>query len=129
MRLKRSDLVAVFLRKRIIGHDDELNEIITYGDGQKLMMNVQPASGQVAAELYGERLRYFANAKYVGSEIKENRNELDGICLNVAPEDNPDYRIVAINTYSNHLNMTLERIKQDGESRSKRDEPTQSETR
>lgn len=129
MRLKRSDLVAVFLRKRIIGHDDELNEIITYDDGQKLMMNVQPASGQVAAELYGERLRYFANAKYVGNAIKENRNELDGICLNVAPEDNPDYRIVAINTYSNHLNMTLERIKQDGEIRSKRDEPTQSETR
>lgn len=129
MRLKRSDLVAVFLRKRIVGHDDELNEIITYDDGQKLMMNVQPASGQVAAELYGERLRYFANAKYVGNAIKENRNELDGICLNVAPEDNPDYRIVAINTYSNHLNMTLERIKQDGEIRSKRDEPTQSETR
>lgn len=129
MRLKRSDLVAVFLRKRIIGHDDELNEIITYGDGQKLIMNVQPASGQVAAELYGERLRYFANAKYVGNAIKENRNELDGICLNVPPDDDPDYRIVAINTYSNHLNMTLERIKQDGESRSKRDEPTQSETR
>ncbi|MDM5043903.1 hypothetical protein P3T66_06580 [Latilactobacillus sakei] len=125
MRLKRSDLVAVFLRKRIVGHDDELNEIITYDDGQKLMMNVQPASGQVAAELYGERLRYFANAKYVGNAIKENRNELDGICLNVASEDDPDYRIVAINTYSNHLNMTLERIKQDGESRSKRDEPTQ----
>ncbi|VTU49723.1 hypothetical protein [Latilactobacillus sakei] len=125
MRLKRSDLVAVFLRKRIVGHDDELNEIITYDDGQKLMMNVQPASGQVAAELYGERLRYFANAKYVGNAIKENRNELDGICLNVASEDDPDYRIVAINTYSNHLNMTLERIKQDGESRSKRGEPTQ----
>ncbi|WIE01534.1 hypothetical protein QN289_04020 [Latilactobacillus curvatus] len=125
MRLKRSDLVAVFLRKRVVGHDDELNEIITYDDGQKLMMNVQPASGQVAAELYGERLRYFANAKYVGNAIKENRNELDGICLNVASEDDPDYRIVAINTYSNHLNMTLERIKQDGESRSKRDEPTQ----
>ncbi|KHO13128.1 hypothetical protein OA78_0876 [Latilactobacillus curvatus] len=89
------------------------------------MMNVQPASGQVAAELYGERLRYFANAKYVGNAIKENHNELDGICLNVASEDDPDYRIVAINTYSNHLNMTLERIKQDGESRSKRDEPTQ----
>lgn len=114
MRLKRSDLVTAFLRKRIVGRDDELNETISYGDGQKLLMNVQPASGQVTAELYGDRLRYFVNAKYVGNAIKENCNELDGICLNAGPSDDPDYRIVSIYTYKNHLNIILERIKQDG---------------
>ncbi|OJG27957.1 hypothetical protein RU98_GL002166 [Enterococcus caccae] len=77
-------------------------------------MTVQAAGGQVAAAMYGKRLKYIKSCKYQGNELVEGKNEHDGICLKVSKTSEPDYQITSIQTFSTHLNVTLERIKQDG---------------
>ena len=111
MRLRDSDLSTVYLKKREIDYDVEGNEVITYSqEATELRMNVQSAVGVVNAQVYGVRLPYIKACKYQGDLIKPKHNELDGICLDVTKDDTPDYQIAAIQPYSQHLNITLERI-------------------
>ena len=70
-------------------------------------MNIQSAGGQVAATIYGQHLPYIKLCKYQGDLLKPNRNEKDGICLYVKPENDPDYEIESIQPFSSHLNITL----------------------
>ncbi len=111
MRLREKDLTTVYLKQRIVSEDQKGNKIISYSeDVTKLEMNIQSAGGAVSAQIYGERLPYIKSCKYQGDLIKENKNELDGICLNVSSEQEPDYEIKSILPFSKHLNVTLERI-------------------
>lgn len=115
MRLRGRDLKTVYLKKHYVNQDDESNDIVSYDDEPiKLEMTVQAAGGQVAATMYGKRLKYIKSCKYQGDDLVEGKNEHDGICLKVPKESEPDYQIVSIQTFSTHLNVTLERIKQDG---------------
>lgn len=115
MRLRERDLRTVYLKKRIVESDDESSEIVSYSlETTELKMNVQSAGGQVAAAIYGERLPYIKSCKYQGDLLKPSRNEKDGICLYVDSCQEPDYFIKAIQPYSDHYNVTLERIDQNG---------------
>lgn len=111
MRLREQDLQTCYLKKRIVSTDDEGNSITTYSDDPtELRMNVQFAGGKVAAEIYGERLPYMKACKYQGDLLAEGKNEGDGICVNVSKDADPDYKIIALQSFSQHLNVTLERL-------------------
>ena len=110
MRLRTRDLQTVYLKKRIPTQDDEGNDIISYSDESKeLQMNVQSAGGQVMAQIYGESLPYVKSCKYQGDLLKAGQNELDGVCVDVSADEEPDYEILAIQPFSTHLNITLKK--------------------
>ena len=114
MRLRKRDLMTVYLKKRIVTKDDEGNDDTSYSEEfEELQMNVQSAGGQVAAAIYGERLPYIKSCKYQGELIKPKQNENDGICLNVKSTEEPDFFIKSIQPFSTHLNVTLEMRDQD----------------
>lgn len=110
MRLRTRDLQPVYLKKRIATSDDEGNDIISFSEESKeLQMNIQSAGGQVMAQIYGESLPYIKACKYQGNLLKAGENELDGVCVEVSADDEPDYEIVAIQPFSTHLNITLKK--------------------
>jgi hypothetical protein len=110
MRLRERDLKTVYLKRRKVAHDDEAEEIITYPyDPIELRMNVQAASGTVNAQIYGSKLETMKSCKYQGDEINEGQNELDGVCVYVDKDEEPDFTIKSIQTFSTHKNIMLER--------------------
>lgn len=110
MRLRKRDLVTVYLKKRVLGQDDEGNEVIDYSNNPtRLDMTVQSAGGQVMAQIYGESLPYIKSCKYQGNLLKAGQNEMDGICLYVPKDKEPDYEIIAIQPFSTHLNIILKK--------------------
>lgn len=110
MRLRPQNLQTVYLKRRIPGQDDEGNEVIDYSNNPtRLDMNIQSAGGQVMAQIYGESLPYIKACKYQGDLVKAGENELDGVCVEVSADDEPDYEIVAIQSFSTHLNITLKK--------------------
>lgn len=111
MRLRANGLSTVYLKKRSVTKDNEGNDIVSFSSEYKeLQMNVQNAGGSIMATIYGERLPYIKACKYQGDDIKEGQNENDGICLYVGKEEDPDFQIKSIQTFSKHSNVTLERI-------------------
>lgn len=110
MRLRERDLQIVYLKKRKVTHDEEAEEIITYPfDPIELSMNVQAASGTVNAQIYGSKLETMKACKYQGDTINETQNELDGVCVYVGKDEEPDFTIKSIQTFSTHKNIMLER--------------------
>lgn len=110
MRLRERDLQIVYLKKRKVTHDEEAEEIITYPfDPIELSMNVQAASGTVNAQIYGRKLETMKACKYQGDTINEAQNELDGVCVYVGKDEEPDFTIKSIQTFSTHKNIMLER--------------------
>lgn len=110
MRLREKDLQTVYLKKRKVELDEEATEIVTYPyDPIELRMNVQAASGTVNAQIYGSKLESMKACKYQGDKINEGQNELDGICVYVGKDEDPDFIIKSINTFSTHKNIMLER--------------------
>ena len=110
MRLRKRNLVVAYLKKRHLEKDDEGNDVVTYSsEFNELHMNIQSAGGQVAATIYGQHLPYIKLCKYQGDLLKPKRNEKDGICLYVKPENDPDYEIESIQPFSSHLNITLKK--------------------
>jgi len=110
MRLRERDLQTVYLKKRKVTHDEEAEEIITYPfEPIELRMNVQTASGTVNAQIYGSKLETMKACKYQGDKISESQNELDGICVYVGKDEEPDFTIKSIQTFSTHKNIMLER--------------------
>lgn len=110
MRLLKNNLQTVYLKKRKVTHDEEAEEIITYPfEPIELQMNVQAASGTVNAQIYGSKLETMKACKYQGDKISESQNELDGICVYVGKDEEPDFTIKSIQTFSTHKNIMLER--------------------
>ncbi|AYJ46668.1 hypothetical protein D8N35_16820 [Enterococcus casseliflavus] len=110
MRLRERDLQIVYLKKRKVTHDEEAEEIITYPfDPIELSMNVQAASGTVNAQINGSKLETMKACKYQGDTINEAQNELDGVCVYVGKDEEPDFTIKSIQTFSTHKNIMLER--------------------
>ena len=113
MRLLQRDLQTVYLKKRVTVRDEEGNKETGYSnDAIELKMTIQSAGGSVSAQIYGERLPYIKSCKYQGNKVKPGKNEKDGICLYVSKDEEPDYEITAIQPYSEHINITLEKLVQ-----------------
>lgn len=110
MRLKKRDIITVWLKERAITSDDEGNDIVSYSDDAKeVVMNVQSATDKISAQIYGESLPYVKTCKYQGDEIKPERDEKSGVCLYVSKDSEPDYEIIAIQPFKTHLNITLKK--------------------
>ncbi|GGA31744.1 hypothetical protein [Psychrobacillus lasiicapitis] len=109
MRLRQRDLKPYTVKGRIPKEDSDGT---TYEDweeeGHIIQANIQPAGGRLMAEMYGERLAYMLSA-YVesGTDLKET----DGVCVYVAPDQNPDYKVVASPPWSSHSVVSLEAIR------------------
>lgn len=113
MRLKESDLTTVYLKEPVNTQDDEGYSIKRWGNPKEIRMNVQSAGGTVNAQLYGRDIKYIKSCKYQGTELSESHGEGFGVCLYVDKDEDPDYKITAIQEFSTHKNITLERIKRD----------------
>lgn len=114
MRLRLTDLTTVYLRQKQTGKDDEGN-VITAGWSTPIAvkMNIQAAGGAVNAQLWGKELKYIKSGKYQGDDINEGQQENWGVCVNVDKDDEPDYVINSIQTFSTHKNITLEQCNRD----------------
>ena len=113
MRLKESDLTTVYLKEPMNIQDDEGYNIAGWSNPQPIRMNVQSAGGTVNAQIYGKDIQYIKTCKYQGDLLSEGHGEGFGICLKVPSSSDPDYKITAIQEFSTHKNITLERIKRD----------------
>ena len=123
MRLKQSRLKTYYHRKRTVQKDNEGSTYEEYGAASSFFGESWSAFGKVQAQQYGQRLGYIRNVKIDGGyAIKPDENgrlhyildngtdlmELDGICLFVGENTEPDYRIVAIKPYR-FLTLEVER--------------------
>lgn len=105
MRIKNKK--TYYLKKKIVIEDNEGGKYSSYSDESiDIQANIYPASGKLQAEIYGERLNYILNMLYNGSVTI---NEGDGICVYVSRDNEPDYKVISIKTYS-HLFIELEKI-------------------
>ena len=114
MRLRQSRLETYYHRKRMVKKDREGSTYEEYSAASSFSGESWPASGKVQAQQYGQRLGYIRNVKIDGGyAIKPDENGrlhyiLDGICLFVSENTEPDYRIVAIKPYR-FLTLEVER--------------------
>lgn len=106
MRLRQRDLKTCYLRKCINKSDVEGIKYSDYEVAVEFKAKIQPAGGKVMSEMYGERLNYISTMYYDGNlGITEN----DGICVNVGPTEDPDYKVVGIAPWG-HKTITLEKV-------------------
>ena len=95
------------LRKRTVGRDKEGGNLTGYETAIPIEAVIWSVGGRVQAEMYGERLSYIKNMQYEGMEtIREG----DGICVNAASGEKPDYKVIAVNDDFIPIQITLERI-------------------
>ena len=85
--------------------DDEGGKYEGWSDTEILVpAYIYPASGQVQAEAFGERLAYMLNMLVnLPCSIKEK----DGVCVD---GDRVDYRVRSIQYYTEHAQVLLERV-------------------
>lgn len=108
MRLNRRWLKKVYLKRYITVKDNEGTTCTDYDAVPiEFKANIQPAGGKIMAEVYGERLAYMLTAYYDEPlDIKEK----DGVCVYVAANHKPDYKVVAIRPWNNHKVIDLEKV-------------------
>lgn len=111
MRLQKKGLKTIWLKERIVTKGPTGKETITYSDDPiEVEMNIQSAKGLVMAQIYGNKLSNIKSCMYQGDKINEGEQEKWGICYKVDKTQKPDYEITAIETFSTHKNVTLERL-------------------
>lgn len=122
MRLRRNRLIECNHRRAIPVKDKEGVPTIEYGTPSSFFAEMWAGGGKLQAERYGIRLPNIRNLRLDGDyrEIMENgevRYEFDdgfsvsvndGICIYSAPDQEPDYRVVAVYPYG-HLVLEVER--------------------
>lgn len=124
MRLRRSRIETFYHRKRIVEKDSEGGTRERYGAASLIQGESWPASGKTQALQYGQKLSYIRNVRLSDSyQIKSDdkgRNvyvfengaeiqELDGMCVFVPEDMEPDYKIVTIKPYQ-HLLLEVEKL-------------------
>ncbi|MBE1554802.1 uncharacterized protein (UPF0248 family) [Filibacter limicola] len=109
MRLRQRDLKTYSVYRKVVVKEPDGT---TYEDvdpvGHTVQANVQPAGGKALIEIYGERLAYMLTA-YI--ELGNDIQETDGVCIYVAPDAIPDYRVVAIRRWNTHWVIDLEKVR------------------
>lgn len=109
MRLRQRDLKPYTVYRRSIvtepdGTTYEESDLVGY----VIHANIQPAGGKVMSVMYGERLAYMLTA-YV--ETNTIIQELYGVCVYVASDAKPDYKVVAIRRWNTHYVVDLEKVR------------------
>lgn len=111
MRLLEKDLKTVWIKEPMKTTGPSGKPIEGWSENPvEVKMNIQPAKGVVMAQIYGNKLNTVKACKYQGDAINEGEQELWGVCLFVNPDENPDFKITSIETYSTHKNIVIERL-------------------
>lgn len=107
MRLTKGRLKSYKMFKHEAKVTDEGGRIQGYSDSAKrIEAIIWPANGRVQAEVYGTRLAYMMNML---CHLDVAINEHDGIA--VFSKDKPDYKVISIKRWSEHLEIELEAIR------------------
>lgn len=124
MRIRRSRLRDLYLRKRITQKDKEGATSEGWEKAVHFTGEYWPTSGSLQIQQYGDRLNYILNMKVDGNYVilPEKHGvscafgddlvfrEQDGICIYAGKDSDPDYRIISIKPYRQQLKMELEKI-------------------
>lgn len=102
MRLQESRKQTVTLRP-LLGGDDVPN----WGAGTQIRAVIQPLSGSIAANMYGEKLNRMKLVLYDGGTPL---NEGMGLCVDVAGAEPCDYRIISAEGWAGHQRAHIEWI-------------------
>jgi hypothetical protein len=102
VRLQESRKQIVTLRPLLGGDDAPI-----WGAGTVIRAVIQPLSGQIAANLYGERLTRMKLLLYDGVEVF---TEGAGVCVEAAGTASCDYRIVSCEGWAGHQRAHIEWI-------------------
>lgn len=122
MRLKRNRLQMYSHREAVPEKDREGCPVVRYGCPRAFEAEMWPAGGKRQAEMYGIRLPDIRNLRIQGRyrevtadgvlryEVEDGPSITvnDGICLNVPPDAEPDYVVVAAYPYS-YLTLEVEK--------------------
>ena len=107
MRLRQTHKRPCWWRAHGEAKDAEGSSYDTWGEPVIIDARIWPAGGRVQAETYGQRLTYMKNMLYEGCEpLREG----DGICVDVSPAEDPDYRIVSVQREYKPVVITLEKV-------------------
>ena len=93
MRMRQVIKQTYYWRPMSTDTDVEGGVYEVWGAAVPIEARIWPAGGRVQAEQYGQRLTYMKNMLYEGAEALM---EGDGICVGVAADHDPDYRIVSV---------------------------------
>ena len=93
--LSRMQTVALRRRKQVVRDDESGYE----NTSVLLLATVQPLTGTTAAQMYGERLSMTKLLLAAPDAVIEVGM---GVCVDVAPSQPPDYRVVYVAGWSQH---------------------------
>ncbi|MEC1177621.1 hypothetical protein P9B03_03920 [Metasolibacillus meyeri] len=107
MRLRQRDLKPYPFKKFGKVTEDDGTTYDGWGDVDTLQANVQPVGGKMHVEMYGAKIKYMLVAY---AETVDDLTENDGLCIYVAADKDPDYKVVAIRPWYAHFVIDLERV-------------------
>lgn len=116
MRLIKRDQKQIVFRERVVGQDPDGT---TYDDWAEesitIQGNMQPLSGKLAAEMYGEKLKYmkvfYTESKGQAKTFVEQFNSsIKGYGAHIYNADEPDYKVISAQEWR-HIVIELEAIR------------------
>lgn len=120
-RIKRSRLQTIYIRQRVMTRGSEGEPIETFEAAYEKQAEVWPAAEHRQIERYGDRITGISNVRVQGAyELNPGASEGvtfedgsilkpgDGICVNVPPDSEPDFRVLTITPYR-PLRLEIER--------------------
>lgn len=108
MRLNHRTLKTIYVKERelvvdpVYGSEEEdYSETYT-----TIKANVQPSSGQLERELYGERINNMFN---VLCPLETNIKESNGVCLDIEATEKPNYKVISVRIWNQHKFVVIEK--------------------
>ena len=121
-RIKRSRLQTIYVRTRSVTKDGEGVPIETYAEAYEKQAELWPAGEHRQVETYGDRITGISNMRVQGAyEVNAGASEGitfadgstlkpgDGICVDRAADEAPDYRVLTITPYR-PVRLEIERV-------------------
>ena len=93
MRLIERDKRTLHLRRRGAAIDPYGEPVPEWGEPVALRAVCQPAAGALDAQIYGRRVKAMYTLFFDGLEPVRPG---DGLCIHVAAQAHPDYRVIAV---------------------------------
>lgn len=122
MRMKRSRVRTLYLKNKTVQKDNEGGTYPVYSSPVTVRGEVWPANSDLQVQTYGDRVNAMQNVKIKGKYTVTSVGPKDvysfgafslsagdGLCINVASTEDPDYQIVSIKPYK-PLRLEVERI-------------------
>jgi len=107
VRLIERDKRTLHLRRNMGSRQDAYGDtFIVWDDPVTVRAACQPTGGAMDAQIYGTRVKNMYTLFYDGLEVIQPG---DGLCIHVAPDAHPDYRVTSSQGWD-HQRMDAEMI-------------------